>query len=209
MSRYAKSPDDDLLALLQLAARRRTNPFAVIDAITELLARRVPPPRLGDAVLTFEGTLAGEVRDALDGLEGPTARFLQATVPADADGPRVEHAWQAAAQALTRLVRVDGKPKKHELTQLQRLSRDDVFLEGAQVALATADPSDVEANRWFLPLLVLDGGPASMDALLPHLDAALTKGGEALTVLQRLLPVAAKTPAMAAMVARLEAAAAR
>jgi hypothetical protein len=58
-----------------------------------VLSRNVTPPELGDAVLTFDATLAGEARDALERLSAPIARFLQACVPADVDGLRVESAW--------------------------------------------------------------------------------------------------------------------
>jgi hypothetical protein len=172
VSRYTKTATDDLLSLLKWAPRRRTSPFAVVDALEEVLERRVAPPEVGAAVLTFDATLAAEARDALGPWRGATARFLQATVPEDVDGPRVEGAWQAAAHALTKLVRLTRAPTAGQLETLRRLAVDDVFLEGAQVALSTAEVADVETNRWFLPLLVLDSREASVDALLPHLDAA-------------------------------------
>lgn len=192
MSRYAKTSTDDLLALLTLAPRRRTNPFAVMEALGEVLDRRVAPPQVGAAVLTFDATLAAEARDAVESKQGATARFLQATVPVDVDGPRVEGAWQAAAHALTKLVRLTRAPTDGQRTALRRLASDDVFLEGAQVALATADPTDVETNRWFFPLLVLDGSDASVDALVPHLDAARAGGvvAKALKPLAKLPPKA-------------------
>jgi hypothetical protein len=172
MSRYGKTATEDLLALLRWAPRRRTNPFSVVEALGEVLERRVAPPDVGAAVLTFDATLAAEARDAVEARRGATARFLQAAVPIDVDGPRVEGAWQAAAHALTKLVRLTRAPTAGQLETLRRLAVDDVFLEGAQVALSTADVADVETNRWFFPLLVLDASDASVDALLPHLDAA-------------------------------------
>jgi hypothetical protein len=202
VSRFAKARTDDLLALLRYAVRRRTSPFEVAAALREVLARAVTPPEVGAAIEAFDATLAAEVRDSLEGQRAPIARFLQTTVPADVDGARVEGAWQAAAHALTKLVRLERRPGKAELAQLRRLAVDDVLLEGAQVALATADPARVEENRWFLPLLVLDGGEASVDALLPHVDAALSRGGEALEALRPLLPVAAASAAMQGLVAR-------
>jgi hypothetical protein len=187
VSRYAKTSTDDLLALLTLAPRRRTNPFAVMEALGEVLDRRVAPPQVGAAVLAFDATLAAEARDAVEAKHGATARFLQATVPVDVDGPRVEGAWQAAAHALTKLVRLTRTPTDGQRTTLRRLATDDVFLEGAQV-----DPSDVETNRWFFPLLVLDGSDASVDALVPHLDAARAGGvvAKALKPLAKLPPKA-------------------
>lgn len=203
MSRFAKTATGDLLDLLRYATRRRTSPFQVSDALREVLARGVTPPEVGAAVLTFDATLAAEVRDTLEGQTSPIARFLQATVPADVDGVRVETAWQAAAHALTKLARLEKRPTKDQREALRRLAVDDVFLEGAQVALATADPDQVEANRWFLPLLVLDGSEVSVDALLPHVDAALKTGGAAREALRPLATLAAKTPAMTSLVERL------
>ncbi|MDP3233034.1 MAG: hypothetical protein Q8N26_09670 [Myxococcales bacterium] len=203
MTRFAKTSTADLLDLLRYAARKKTNPFAVMDGLREVLSRGVTPPELGEAVLTFDATLAGEARDALEGLSAPIARFLQACVPMDVDGLRVESAWQSAAHALTRLVRLEKKPKKAELAALKKLAVDDVFLEGAQVALATANPAEVEANRWFLPLLMIDGSEVSVDALLPHVDAALSAGGTALEAFKPLRALAPQTNAIARLVERL------
>jgi hypothetical protein len=203
VTRYAKTSTADLLDLLRFAARTKTNPFAVMDALREVIVRDVTPPELGAAVLTFDATLAGEARDALEGLHAPIARFMQACVPMDVDGLRVESAWQSAAQALTRLVRLEKKPKKDELAALKKLAVDDVFLEGAQVALATANPNDVEANRWFLPVLMIDGSEVSVDALLPHVDAALSAGGAALEAFKPLRALAPQKPAIARLVERL------
>ncbi|MDP1919920.1 MAG: hypothetical protein Q8L14_26975 [Myxococcales bacterium] len=203
MTRFAKTSTADLLDLLRYAARKKTNPFAVMDGLREVLSRDVTPPELGEAVLTFDATLAGEARDALEGLRVPIARFLQACVPVDVDGLRVESAWQSAAHALTRLVRLEKKPKKAELAALKKLAVDDVFLEGAQVALATANPAEVEANRWFLPLLMIDGSEVSVDALLPHVDAALSAGGPALEAFKPLRALAPQTHAIARLVERL------
>jgi hypothetical protein len=203
VSRFAKTSTADVLALLRYAVRTKKNPFVVMDALQEVLSRNVPPPELGEAVLTFDASLAGEARDALEGLRVPMARFLQVCVPADVDGLRVESAWQSAASALTRLVRLERKPKKSEFAALKKLAVDNVFLEGAQVALATAAPGDVEANRWFFPLLLLDGSEVSVDALLPHVDAALSAGGAALAAFRPLRSLVAQNSAMARVVERL------
>lgn len=204
MSRFAKTRTDDLLALLRYAVRRRTSPFEVAAALREVLERSVSPPEVGAALEAFDATLAAEARDSLEGVSAPIARFLQATVPADIDGARVETAWQASAHALTKLVRLEKRPAKAELAQLKKLAVDEVMLEGAQVALATADPARVEENRWFLPLLLLDGGEASLDAVLPHVNAALSGDGAALEALRPLLTMAAKTAPMQRLVARCE-----
>ncbi|MDX2011022.1 MAG: hypothetical protein SFW67_12555 [Myxococcaceae bacterium] len=202
MSRYTKTSTADLLSLLTWAPRRRTSPFAVVEALGEVLERKVAPPEVGAAVLTFDATLAAEARDALESRRGATARFLQATVPVDVDGPRVESAWQAAAHALTKLVRLTRAPTAGQLATLRKLAVDDVFLEGAQVALSTAEPADVETNRWFLPLLVLDATDGSVDALLPHLDAALA-GGAVAVALRPLAKLEAKAPVVAEALGRL------
>lgn len=179
MTRYAKTSNDDVLALLRFAVRRRTNPFAVMEGLVEALTRKLTPPEVGEAVLTFDSNLAAEARDAVERVQTPIARFFEATVPANVDGLRVETAWRGAAHALTKLARFERKPSKQALERLSKLAADDVVLEGAQVALAASSPVDVEANRWFFPLLLIDGGPASVDALLPHLDAALTSNVKA------------------------------
>jgi hypothetical protein len=202
VSRYAKATTADLLSLLTWAPRRRTNPFAVMEALGEVLDRRAAPPEVGAAVLAFDATLAAEAREALDPKRGATARFLQATVPADVDGPRVEVAWQGAAFALTRFVRLTRAPTPRQLAGLRRLAADEVVLEGAQVALSTADPADVETNRWFFPLLVLDGREASVDALLPHLAAA-SAGGAAALALKPLAKVGSVSSGVAALLAQL------
>lgn len=203
MSRFEKTKTADLLDLLRYAARKKTNPFSVMEALLEVLSRGVTPPEVGAAVLSFDATLAGEARDALEQNTSPVARFLQAAVPSDADGLRVETAWQSAAHALTKLVKLEKKPRKDELAALKKLAVDDVFLEGAQVALSTSDPAQLDANRWFLPLLMLDGSDVSVDALLPHVDAALSKGGSALEAFVPLVSIAARTPAMQPLLARL------
>ncbi|MCA3014294.1 MAG: hypothetical protein INH41_18075 [Myxococcaceae bacterium] len=202
MSRYAKATTADLLSLLTWAPRRRTNPFAVMEALGEVLDRRVAPPEVGAAVLAFDATLAAEAREALDPKRGATARFLQATVPADVDGPRVEVAWQGAAHALARLVRLTRAPTLRQLEVLRRLAGDEVVLEGAQVALSTAEPADVETNRWFFPVLVLDGREASVDALMPHLAAA-SAGGAAAAALRPLAKLSSASSGVAALLAKL------
>jgi hypothetical protein len=202
VSRYAKATTADLLSLLTWAPRRRTNPFAVMEALGEVLDRRVAPPEVGAAVLAFDATLAAEAREALDPKRGATARFLQATVPADVDGPRVEVAWQGAAHALARLVRLTRAPTLRQLEVLRRLAGDEVVLEGAQVALSTAEPADVETNRWFFPVLVLDGREASVDALMPHLAAA-SAGGAAAAALRPLAKLSSASSGVAALLAKL------
>jgi hypothetical protein len=202
--RYHRAKTADVLDVMRYARRRRTNPFAVMDALREALIRQVPPPALGSAVLTFDANLAGEARDAVESSPFPVARFLQATVPSDADASRLEAAWQASAHTLTQLVRVEKRLSKPALAKLRALSVDEVVVEGAQVALAAALPREVEANRWFFPLVILDGSEASVDALLPHVDAAFS-GSSVLEALKPLIHLrTSKRPAMAFLLERLE-----
>lgn len=207
MSRFEKTPTADLLELLRYASRRHTNPFQVTDALLTLLARGVDPPAIGAASATLDATLVAECRDALEGGGSATGRFLLATVPAETEGSRVELAWHAAASALSKLVRLERRPTKEQYATLRRLSSDGVFLEGAQVALSRTRPEDVAVNRYFFPLLVLDGSEASVDALLPHVSAA--RSGDA-AVRSALTPLEAVAgPTMKALLSPLRPARAR
>lgn len=186
MSRFEKTLTADLLELLRYASRRHTNPFQVTDALLTLLRRGQAPCELGAALISLDATLVAECRDALEGSPSATGRFLLATVPGDTEGARVELAWRSATAALSKLVRLERKPTREQLATLTKLAADQVFVEGAQVALSTAPPEDVEVNRWFFPLLVLDGSDVSIDALLPHVAAA-RRGNETVTAALRPL----------------------
>lgn len=186
MSRFRHTSTPDLLAMLQWAPRKRTNPFAVTEALVELLGRSITPLELGGAVAGFDANLAAEARDALEQSSSPMARFIQATVPGNVDGARVEGAWRAAAWALMQISKLKltrGNPTRASLV---KLVSDEVVLEGAQVAVATSPPAHVDANRWFFPLLVFDGSSNSVDALLPHFDAALAGNRKVRSALTRL-----------------------
>jgi len=202
-SRFEKNTTQDLLTFLAGAVRRRSSPFAVTEAVLEYLARGEAPPPLGAALVTFHATLAGEVRDALEGHTSPVARFFQASVPAELPDKALEVAWRHAAHALSKLRQFERAPSAKAVEALKALVADEEVLRAAQVALATATPAQLKSTRWFLPLLVLDGSEASLDALLPHLDAALSGDASVAKAFKPLLGIAAPTPGMSALVHRL------
>lgn len=202
-SRFEKSTADDLLAFLSGAVRRRANPFAVVEAVLELLRRHESPAALGGALVTFHATFAGEVRDALEGHPSPVARFLQALVPLELPDKELEVAWRSAAHTLSKLRQFDRAPPEKAIAQLKALAADEEVLHAVQTALATAVPADVLINRWFVPVLLVDGSEGSLDALLPHVDAALSGNSQVLAMFKPLLRLAASTPALDALVTRL------
>lgn len=204
-SRFEKNTEQDLLTFLAGAVRRRASPFAVTEAVLEYLSREEAPPPLGAALVTFHATLAGEVRDALEGHTSPVARFFQALVPADLPDKALEVAWRHAAHALSKLRQFDRAPSAKAVEALRALASDEEVLHAAQVALATASPAQVKSTRWFLPLLLIDGSESSLDALLPHVDAAVSGDASVAKVLRPLLGIAAPSRGLSALVRRLQA----
>lgn len=203
MSRYQKNPSSDLVTFLSGALRRRASPFAVVEAVLELIDRNEPPPSVGGAVLTFDATLAGEVRDALDRRSAPIARYFQAMVPLDATDTELEGSWRAAAHALSKFVHFTKSARGAKLETVRSLARDEAVVHATQAALATADPLDVKTNRWFVPVLMVDGSDASIDALLPHFDAALGGARSVVNLFRPLLQVAPERDALRAFVRQL------
>lgn len=209
MSRYRANPSSDLVTFLAGAVRRRASPFAVVEAVLELVDRKESPAALGGAVLTFDATLAGEVRDALERRTTPVARYFQAMVPREASDAELESSWRSAAHALSKFAQFTEVPRAAALERLRPLSTDEAVVRATQAALATADPHDVAINRWFVPLLMLEGSEPSIDALLPHLDAALSGARPVLSMFKPLVGLAAKTPAMTSFITQLAKAAGR
>lgn len=130
--------------------------------------------------------------------------FLRAAVD-DATDETLLTTWRAAVNALKVFESQYAWGSKEKASRLRDVQSDARLLEASRAAAVGSQVVPLE----LLAVLALDGSEASADALLPHVERALTDEAQ-LEPLSRLGRYAAKTKAMTSLMAlitdRLEAA---
>ena len=129
-------------------------------------------------------------------LDQPHHLFLRLAV----DDAKLASTWEAAVQALLDLDLTYAWGSKQRRERFQKLAATPAILAAIQGTVAhSKDPS-----RDMLAVLVADGGDASLDALVPHLDAALVGQDRRLERLTDLRKHAKQTPALDALFGEIE-----
>jgi hypothetical protein len=160
---------------------KRTEP--TVEAALELIettrfgrwARTLPPH-------VIRGVLAAKT-------DGHHHLFYRLAVDDNGDDKRLARSWECAVQAIVECSQLDSWGSKTRRTRTRALARNARILQAIQGTVAhVADPS-VD----MLAVLVADGGPASIDALVPHVDK------HDLELWQKLRTHAKRTPALDAL----------
>lgn len=128
--------------------------------------------------------------------DDPAVIFLQSAL----DERDLVRSWKDAVNALKifgSLYAWGSKPKREKLGAIAKKPR---LLAATQAAASTGKPVPDE----YLAVLVLDGSDESVDALLPHFDRAM-KDPARLDALERLRTYARRTPALDALLTRVDA----
>ena len=142
-----------------------------------------------------EALPADAIRRVLDALRrerptDPCVHFLHVAVDATALQPT----WRAAVNALKQCQAESSWGSKEKREKLSAIAKDPALLAAVQSAAVACTQVPLE----FLAILVLDGGDASTDAVLPHFDRAM-KDPVTLDALARLSTFTKGKPAFAAM----------
>jgi hypothetical protein len=133
--------------------------------------------------------------------EHPVQLFLQLAINSDLKAPAMKKAWLAAIEALRELADTRYPLGTDERTsELARLAEQPAVLQAIQGVAANSAEVPIE----MLIVLAIDGGDASIDALIPHLDLALGQRDARLERLARVRPFTRATPALAAVFAELD-----
>lgn len=156
----------------------------------------------------------GLVRDLLEALDGwvaqparspgaqerrKAARLFLTTAVDDEDDARLRSSWRAAVNALKVFESQYAWGSKEKAARLADVRRDPRLVEAARVAAVGATVVPLE----LLAVLAMEGSEASADALMPHVERALTNEAQ-LEPLSRLGRHAAKTKPMVALMALVE-----
>lgn len=133
-------------------------------------------------------------------VDGATHLFLRLAVPLELEDGALQGAWQRALEALLDLDSASAWGSKQRRAKIASLARDAVMLPAIQgtVAHAAQVPLDM------LAVLAADGGAASYDALVTHIDAAFASGDTRLDMLRRLKTHATSTPELDRLFAEID-----
>ena len=139
---------------------------------------------------------------ALLARDGSSARhiLLKLAVPVELPDGELMTRWQHAVEALRGLDLTHAWGAKPRRERFRALAADPVMLAAIQGAAAMGEHVPLD----MLAVLVADGSDASIDALIPHLGAALDERDGRLDRLRRLRTHAADTPRMRALLAELD-----
>jgi hypothetical protein len=129
----------------------------------------------------------------------PTYTFLRLAVPDDASDEVVATCWTNALQALLDLASEDAWTSPERRAIVERLAGDPRLLAAIQGTVANTPNVSID----MLAVLVADGGDASYDALIPHIDPALVGADARLDRLMRLATHAKRTPLLDTLFAEL------
>ncbi len=151
-----------------------------------LAAAGILPVRLIRGVLAAPATMPGHV-------------FLKLAV-IDGNATTLKTSWLAAVEALRDLADtlhpLDTPARREQLAAIAKSS----LLPAIQGVAANLPAVALE----MLVVLALDGGDASLDALIPHLDLALGARDARLERLAKIRPFAKSTPALDALFTELD-----
>jgi len=129
----------------------------------------------------------------------PRHVFLKLAVP-DGNASTIKQAWLAAVETLRELAETlhpfDAPARREQLAAIARSPQ----LAAIQGVAANTPEVPLE----MLVVLALDGGEASVDALIPHLDLALGARDARLERLAKIRPFATPTPALATLFTELD-----
>ena len=131
----------------------------------------------------------------------PHAFFLREYVPSDASESTLTATWDAAMQALLDLDTTYAWGSKQKKAKFQALADNASILHALQTAAVASEQVPLD----MLAVLAADGSDASVDALIPHVERAVTSQSWELDRLRYLRKHARSTPAMDSMFTRLEA----
>jgi hypothetical protein len=130
------------------------------------------------------------------------AFFLRECVPYEADEAETTRAWDAALLALLDLDPSHAWGSQPWREKRQALADNPPILQALQTAAVACESVPLD----MLAVLAADASDASVDALMPHVERAIASGQEdAQQRLLRLRTLARSTPAMDAVLARLDA----
>lgn len=128
--------------------------------------------------------------------KGPAVLFLQTAV----DERDLQPTWRAAVNALKGFQSDYAWGSKEKRRVLEGAAKNARLLAATQAATVGSD----KVPDAYLAVLALDGGDASLDALMPHFDRAL-KDPSRLDALEKVARFASKSsPGLAALLARVE-----
>lgn len=128
----------------------------------------------------------------------PASVFLRVYL---ADAPDLPAAWQRALYRLLSLDTTYAWGSKERRAKLTALAQEPRVVEALQAAVVANDVVRLDA----LAVLALDASEASVDALMPHFERAARAQDRGLDRLQALKKYASPTPAMTAMLKRVDA----
>ncbi len=154
-----------------------------------------------------EKLAVSEIRAVLEALEATDERpvagvFLRSAVDASSDA-LLAKTWAAAVNAMKVFESQyawGSKPKREKLTAI---SKSPVLLAATQAAVVRA--ASLPVRDELLAVLVLDAREASLDALMPHFEAAMADR-QRLSAMLPLEKYARRTPELKVLFARVHAA---
>jgi hypothetical protein len=170
--------------------------------------------KLVDDVLDVVGAISpiGHLEELPAHHDDAIVRFLEARQATDADAAFVIAALRAIRRGdrhrglRDALFRTQSMPwasdtKRSAVRAL--IAKHPEYVDGAQAAIAIA----FEPTSRYLPILAADASPASLDILLPHLEAARAGGDDLDWMREDLVPLFPDTPHARAWIASLDRAA--
>jgi hypothetical protein len=123
--------------------------------------------------------------------DGPHHLFYRLAVDDDGDDKRLARSWDRALQAIVDCSQYDSWGSKTRRDRTRKLARNARVLQAIQGTVAHVD----DPSEDMLAVLVADGSPASIDALVPHVDK------DNLELWDKLRTHAKRTPALDALFA--------
>lgn len=165
-------------------------PVPVIAALMKRLEGRAGPSQ---AQRGSRAQRVGPDREA-----GPAEIFLRVYLAGEKD---LAAAWERAMYRLLSLDTTYAWGSKQKREKLTGLAQEPKVVEALQAAAVGSAKVRLDA----LAVLAIDASDASVDALMPHFERAATEKDRGLDRLQDLKKYATPTPAMTAMLARVDA----
>ena len=134
----------------------------------------------------------------LEGVVSPASIFVRAFL---AGTTELADAWEQAMYRLLSLDTTYAWGSKQKRAKLEALAAEPKVVEALQASVVTTETMRMDA----LAVLAIDASEASVDALMPHFERAAREKDQKLDRLLALKKYASPTPAMTAMLARVDA----